>query len=210
MLCMKRSWHQRALVGCVEGRGVDVWGKVCFLRSRRSDSGAQRNFWRGDKDIDEGMNRRRVVYGSHLDVRAEVSAEIAAGAVIAVCLCHDRVSSWFVHCCQDSGVCFQVFASKAQDIYCCAQVTSLPSVEVCAVAVVQGTKLCRSRGYSNNHDVEYFMSTGRGRQRSWSPRASSSRMCEYPSHTLWWVMRPSMCCTMKDIFMFTLAHPTTL
>lgn len=64
---------------------MDVLVKVCFLRSRRGDSGAQCNFWRGDKDIDEGMNRRRVVYGSHLDVRAEVSAEVAAGAVIAVC-----------------------------------------------------------------------------------------------------------------------------
>ena len=64
---------------------MDVLVKVCFLRSRRGDSGAQCNFWRGDRNIDESISHGGVVYGSHLDVRAEVSAEIAAGAVIAVC-----------------------------------------------------------------------------------------------------------------------------
>ena len=36
--------------------------------------------------------------GSNLDVRTEILAELAAGDVVAICLCHDRVSSWLVYC----------------------------------------------------------------------------------------------------------------
>lgn len=78
---------------------MKVMGEVFLLRSRQGDSGAQCHFWRGNRDLDGLRKREGAVSGSRSDVKAEIWAENAAGAVFVRCFFfHGRVSSRFVRC----------------------------------------------------------------------------------------------------------------